>query len=61
MSTEPLFPLTGKRVSKPDGTPRELMSTDKLRRLGCSAGIGVREGFDGAYQWFLGHGRIASR
>ncbi len=31
-------------TSKPDGTPRKLMSVEKLRRLGWVAKIGLREG-----------------
>ena len=41
--------------SKPDGTPRKLMSADKLRAMGWSPKIGLREGLEDAYRWFLDH------
>ncbi len=39
--------------SKPDGTPRKLMSGDKLRALGWRPRIGLREGLADAYAAFL--------
>ena len=43
-------------TSKPDGTPRKLMSGDKLAALGWTAKIGLREGIAAAYAEFLaGH------
>ena len=39
--------------SKPDGTPRKLMSADKLRSMGWSPSIGLREGIADAYSHFL--------
>ena len=39
--------------SKPDGTPRKLMSADKLRSMGWAPKIGLRDGVKTAYQWFL--------
>ncbi|MBB3657701.1 GDP-L-fucose synthase [Rhizobium sp. BK650] len=43
-------------LGKPDGTPRKLMSTDKLRSLGWSPTIGLKEGIADAYCSFLkGH------
>ena len=39
--------------SKPDGTPRKLMASDKLRALGWSPRIGLREGIAATYDWFL--------
>jgi GDP-L-fucose synthase len=41
--------------SKPDGTPRKLMSADKLRALGWAPSIGLRDGVERAYRWFLQH------
>ena len=38
--------------SKPDGTPRKLMSGDKLRALGWSPRISVREGLAATYAWY---------
>ncbi|WCT74838.1 GDP-L-fucose synthase [Sphingomonas naphthae] len=40
-------------TSKPDGTPRKLMSADKLRAMGWSPRISFEEGIAGAYQNFL--------
>ncbi|MCC5995332.1 MAG: GDP-L-fucose synthase [Oceanicaulis sp.] len=42
-----------KDLSKPDGTPRKLMSADRLRALGWTPKIGLREGLKDAYDWFL--------
>jgi GDP-L-fucose synthase len=41
-------------LSKPDGTPRKLMDSSKLRGLGWQPSIGLEEGIRGAYEWFLG-------
>ena len=40
-------------TGKPDGTPRKLMSADKLRGLGWSPRIGLEEGIASVYRWFL--------
>jgi GDP-L-fucose synthase len=42
-------------ASKPDGTPRKLMDVSRLRSLGWSAGIGLEDGLQDAYQWFVMH------
>lgn len=42
-----------KDLTKPDGTPRKLMSADRLRALGWSPKIGLRDGLKDAYSWFL--------
>ncbi len=42
-------------LSKPDGTPRKLMSAQKLRALGWQPQITLEHGIAGAYQWFLDH------
>jgi GDP-L-fucose synthase len=47
-------------TSKPDGTPRKLMSTFKLSALGWTAGILLREGLEGTYRWFLKN-RVANK
>lgn len=39
-------------LTKPDGTPRKLMSADKIRGLGWAPQIGLREGLETAYAWF---------
>ena len=38
-----------KDTSKPDGTPRKLMSGDKLAGMGWRPRIGLREGIEGVY------------
>jgi len=40
-------------LTKPDGTPRKLMSATKLRSMGWAPRIGFEEGLAGTYQWFL--------
>lgn len=40
-------------LSRPDGTPRKLMSSEKLHRLGWQPRIGLREGIKSTYGWFL--------
>ena len=40
-------------TSKPDGTPRKLMSAAKLRAMGWAPRIGLREGIERTYAWFL--------
>jgi GDP-L-fucose synthase len=39
--------------SKPDGTPRKLMSANKLRGMGWSPSISLEEGIASTYRWFL--------
>jgi GDP-L-fucose synthase len=39
--------------SKPDGTPRKLQDVSRMRGLGWQATIGLREGLERTYQWFL--------
>ena len=40
-------------LSKPDGTPRKLMSADKLRGLGWAPKIDLKDGLRSTYEWFL--------
>lgn len=40
-------------VSKPDGTPRKLLDTKRLTELGWRPKIGLREGIENTYGWFL--------
>jgi GDP-L-fucose synthase len=42
-------------TSKPDGTPRKLMSAAKLRAMGWTPSIPLDEGIKSTYQWFLEH------
>jgi GDP-L-fucose synthase len=39
--------------SRPDGTPRKLLSTSRLEGLGWRAGIGLEEGVRRTYGWFV--------
>lgn len=39
--------------SKPDGTPRKLMDSSKLKSLGWKNTITLTEGISNTYQWFL--------
>jgi GDP-L-fucose synthase len=40
-------------LSKPDGTPRKLLDTNKLAKLGWQSKIGLEEGLAATYQWFV--------
>ncbi|MEM8770352.1 MAG: GDP-L-fucose synthase [Pseudomonadota bacterium] len=40
-------------LSKPDGTPRKLMSGEKLQSLGWRPSIALEEGLADTYQWFI--------
>lgn len=42
-------------AAKPDGTPRKLMNSGRLRALGWEPKIELREGVAQTYAWFLGH------
>ena len=42
--------------SKPDGTPRKLMSSEKLSELGWSPKITLAEGLRDTINWYLDHG-----
>ena len=39
-------------TSKPDGTPRKLLDTSKIKSLGWNPRIPLREGIADAYRWF---------
>ena len=39
--------------SKPDGTPRKVLDVSRLRGLGWEATIGLRDGIQSTYEWFL--------
>jgi len=38
--------------SKPDGTPRKLLDTSRMRALGWQPSIALREGIESTYAWF---------
>jgi GDP-L-fucose synthase len=40
-------------VTKPDGTPRKVLDVSKLRALGWSPRISLKEGVASTYEWFL--------
>jgi len=40
-------------TSKPDGTPRKLMSNDKLAVMGWAPAVSLPDGLKSTYQWFL--------
>jgi GDP-L-fucose synthase len=40
-------------LTKPDGTPRKLMSADKLRAMGWAPSIALQDGIAAVYRWFL--------
>jgi len=40
-------------TSKPDGTPRKLMDSTKLRNIGWTPKISLREGLESTFQWYL--------
>lgn len=40
-------------LTKPDGTPRKLMSADKIRGLGWKPTIALEDGVRATYEWFL--------
>lgn len=43
-------------ATKPDGTPRKLMSNQRLAAMGWASKIGLREGIERTYRWYLEHG-----
>jgi GDP-L-fucose synthase len=40
-------------TTKPDGTPRKLLDVSKIHALGWRHTIGLREGIEKTYEWFL--------
>ncbi len=42
-------------TSKPDGAPRKLLDVERINALGWTAKIGLREGIESTYAWFLDH------
>jgi GDP-L-fucose synthase len=48
-------------ASKPDGTPRKLLDISKIKSLGWSPKIPLREGIADAYDWFIKNQSTARR
>jgi GDP-L-fucose synthase len=48
-------------ASKPDGTPRKLLDISKIKSLGWSPKIPLREGIADAYDWFVKNQSTARR
>lgn len=42
-------------TARPDGTPRKRLDSSRLAALGWRPTIGLREGLEEAYRWFLEH------
>jgi GDP-L-fucose synthase len=40
-------------ATKPDGTPRKLLDVSRLRDLGWTPSIGLRDGLESTYRWFV--------
>lgn len=40
-------------ASKPDGTPRKIMDSNRMRALGWEPRVSLRDGLLSAYQWYL--------
>lgn len=45
----------GMDANKPDGTPRKLMDSSRIRKLGWEPTIALREGLGMTYEWFKAH------
>ncbi|HUG46687.1 MAG TPA: GDP-L-fucose synthase [Sphingomicrobium sp.] len=46
--------------SKPDGTPRKLLSGKKLKAMGWSPKVSLKDGVAATYAWFLENRRLAA-
>jgi GDP-L-fucose synthase len=42
-------------TSRPDGTPRKLLEVSRIRALGWEPRIGLRDGVESTYRWFVEH------
>ena len=41
--------------SKPDGTPRKILDSGRIRALGWEPRVGLHEGIRRSYEWYLAH------
>ncbi|WP_024881845.1 GDP-L-fucose synthase [Methylosinus sp. LW3] len=46
-------------TSKPDGTPRKLMDSSRIRALGWAPEISLEDGIAGSYRWFLANQNVS--
>ncbi len=46
-------------LEKPDGTPQKLLNVDRLKELDWVPRIGLREGIEATYDFFMREGRIS--
>ena len=44
--------------TKPDGAPRKLLDSSRLRALGWNPGIRLENGLRSSYRWFLEHASL---
>ena len=45
----------------PDGPPRKLLDVSKMAELGWTASIGLEEGIESTYDWYLDKQAAAAR
>lgn len=46
--------------ARPDGAPRKLLDSARMRALGWTPSVSLAEGLRSTYQWFLGRERVAA-
>lgn len=47
-------------VTRPDGTPRKLMSSERLKKMGWQPSISLEKGLSDLYQWYLENTDVSS-
>ncbi len=48
-------------TSKPDGMPRKLLDVGRMRELGWKARVGLRQGIEETYRWYVGDALAAGQ